>query len=356
LKKQHSSLGRGLGALLAPNILTSEDKGLELQERNELDFDANETRVAEHTSASLGEAKGSSGSSRKSNYADHLDRVAEKFPTPQEIAERAGTRVEELPLALLRPMKNQPRQSFHDDTLEELATSIRTYGILQPIIAAAASDGTYTIIAGERRFRAASLVGLRTIPVIVRAFTEHTDLELALIENIQREDLNPVDEARALQRLVQDHNYTQETLSSRIGRDRTTIANMLRILALPEEILADLKERRMSAGHAKALCALDSKKAVLKVRELILGKKLSVRQTEDLVKNMKKGRQEPKVLKDHLTPDLRHLCEELKSNLQLKVRISGASDNGKIEIEYFSLDDLERLSKILLGDPFSNTR
>ena len=131
---------------------------------------------------------------------------------------------------------------------------------------------------------------------------------------------------------------------------------MLRILTLPEEILGDLKDRKMSAGHAKALCALDGKKLQLKVRELVFSKKLSVRQTEDLVKNLKKGKAEPKVLKDHLPPDLRHLCEELKSNLQMKVRISGASDKGKIEIEYFSLDDLERLSKILLGDPFANTR
>ena len=253
-------------------------------------------------------------------------------------------------------MKDQPRQSFSDDTLEELATSIRTYGILQPLVATSNGDGTYTIIAGERRYRAAGLAGLMKVPVIVRAPSEHTDLELALIENIQREELNPVDEARALQRLVQEHNHTQESLSQRIGKDRATVSNMLRLLSLPEEILRDLKEKKLTAGHGKALCALDSRKAQLKAREMIHARKLSVRQTEELVKGLKKGKAEPKVLKDHLPPDLRHLCEELKSSLQMKVRISGASDKGKIEIEYFSLDDLERLSKVLLGDPFANTR
>ncbi|MCA2961849.1 MAG: ParB/RepB/Spo0J family partition protein [Silvanigrellales bacterium] len=339
MQKKTSGLGRGLGALLAPHLAPNEE--------NELVKAQNDTEPQED---------GFDEKPKKQNYTEHLAGVARKFPTPAEIADRAGQHVEELPLALLRPMKDQPRQSFHDDTLEELAASIRTYGILQPIIATAHPESGYTIIAGERRFRAASLAGLLKVPVIVRGLSEHTDLELALIENIQREELNPVDEARALHRLVQEHNYSQETLASRIGKDRATVSNMLRILSLPDEILGDLKDRKMSAGHAKALCALDGKKLQLKVRELVFSKKLSVRQTEDLVKNLKKGKAEPKVLKDHLPPDLRHLCEELKSNLQMKVRISGASDKGKIEIEYFSLDDLERLSKILLGDPFANTR
>lgn len=345
MQKKTSGLGRGLGALLGPNLLGT----------NEADPVAADS-VAEPQGFQESQDDVSTQNTKKLSYTEHLNSVSKKFPTPAEIADRAGQHVEELPLALLRPMKDQPRQSFHDETLEELATSIRTYGILQPIIATAHPESGYTIIAGERRFRAARLAGLLKVPVIVRGISEHTDLELALIENIQREELNPVDEARALNRLVQEHNYTQETLASRIGKDRATISNMLRLLSLPEEILTDLKERKLSAGHAKALCALEGKKQQLKVRELILHKKLSVRQTEDLVKSLKKGKSEPKVLKDHLPPDLRHLCEELKSSLQMKVRISGASDKGKIEIEYFSLDDLERLSKILLGDPFAQPR
>jgi ParB family chromosome partitioning protein len=355
MQKKNSGLGRGLGALLAPNPLTAEDKG----ESPALDaFDG---------SADLDPAFGDNPETRENQvqlqaqrkipeYTSHLQGVEKKFPTPLDVVARASTRVDEIPLGLLRPMKDQPRQSFTDETLEELATSIKTYGILQPLVAAASGDGTYTIIAGERRFRAAEKAGLKTVPVLVREKSEHTQLELALIENIQREELNPLDEARALQRLVQEHSYTQDALSARIGKDRATVANALRLLTLPEEILKDLKEKKISAGHGKALCALENKKTQLKLRDLILSRKLSVRQTEDLVKNLKKGKAEPKLLKDHLPPDLRHLCEELKSSLQMKVRISGASDKGKIEIEYFSLDDLERLSKILLGDPFANTR
>jgi ParB family transcriptional regulator, chromosome partitioning protein len=341
MQKKNSGLGRGLGALLTPSSIVHDESDSE----NPL------------TASDLLNSHNTPIKPTQTGFSGHLSNVSERFPTPSDIVERSGRQVEELPLALLKPMKDQPRQSFHDDTLEELATSIRTYGILQPIIATAADDGkTYTIIAGERRFRAATLIGLKTMPVIVRAQSEHTDLELALIENIQREDLNPIDEARALNRLVQEHNYSQETLASRIGKDRATISNMLRLLTLPEEIIADLREKRLTAGHAKALCALDGRKMQIKVRDLIFSRKLSVRQTEDLVKSLKKGKAEPKVLTDHLPPDLRHLCEELKSNLQMKVRISGASDKGKIEIEYFSLDDLERLSKILLGDPFANMR
>jgi|GEM_PF-72972 len=373
MQKNRSNLGRGVGALHASGIVTSEDDGLAVMPDNtgrDLHGKINEDPGWQHAdedeaTASRDETTLASEQSpyskqepraNRAQYSDHLDSVIGRFPTPADVVDRDGLRVDDIPLSRLRPMKNQPRQSFVDETLEELATSIRTYGILQPIIASDNDDGTYTIIAGERRFRAATLAGLTTAPVIVRAPNEHSDLELALIENIQREELNPVDEARALQRLVQEHSFTQETLSSRIGKDRASISNMLRLLTLPEEILRELKDKKLTVGHAKALCALESRKAQLKVRDMILTRKLSVRQTEEIVKSLKKGKAEPKVLKDHLTPSLRHLCEDLKSSLQMKVRISGASDKGKIEIEYFSLDDLERLSKVLLGDPFASSR
>ena len=258
--------------------------------------------------------------------------------------------VQQIPLSQLRPMADQPRQSFIESTLTELAQSIQCHGILQPLLAVKLGPDRFQIVAGERRYRAAIKAGLTEVPVLVREATKHNQLELALVENIQREELNPIDEAFAIQRLFTDHQYTQEQLAERLGKDRSTLANAVRLLALPLEIQKDLRERKISAGHGRALCGLDSKKLQLKIRDLILEKKLSVRQTEDLIKAQKKTKNDPKMAKDNLSPDLRHLCEDLKSQLQMKVRISGTSDHGKLEIEYFSLDDLQRVRDLLMGE------
>lgn len=257
--------------------------------------------------------------------------------------------VRELRVADIFPMKNQPRQRFDDGTLDELATSIRSYGILQPLLVSEIKPGQYHIIAGERRWRAARLAGLTTVPCIIRKRDVSTELEVALIENIQREELSPVDEARALQRLLEDHSYTQEALATKIGKDRTTVTNALRLLSLPQEILDDLQQRKMTAGHARALCALETRADQLYVRDAVIGKKLSVRQTEELIKKLRQGKQEAKALKDSLSPDLRNLCDQFKGHLGTKVKIMGEPDKGRIEISYYSLDDLERISELVLG-------
>lgn len=257
--------------------------------------------------------------------------------------------IEYISIDLLAPLENQPRHSFDQESLEELAQSIRTYGILQPIIVTVESNDQVTIIAGERRWRAAKIAGLNTIPCLVRELHDHSRLELALIENIQRESLSALEEAQSFKQLIEEHNYTQETLSSRIGKSRTTVANALRLLSLPEKIQNDLQRKNITAGHARALCAFDNEKMQLKAHSIVLKKKLSVRQTEDLIKNLKSEKHQ-KALIDSISPDLRYICDQFKGHLGTKVKITGDTNKGKIEISYYTLDDLERISELILGN------
>lgn len=255
----------------------------------------------------------------------------------------------QIPIHLLAPMENQPRKYFDNETLEELAQSIRTYGILQPLIVTLNDSKQIYIIAGERRWRAAKLAGLTEVPCLVRDINEHCQLEMALIENIQREELSPLEESISIQQLIDEHEYTHEVLASRLGKSRSTISNALRILTLPKKIQEDLNNRLISAGHARALCSLDVEKLQIKAHEVILSKKLSVRQAEDLIRHMKKEK-EPKKLMDHISPDLRYVCDQFKGHLGTKVKITGDTHKGKIEISYYTLDDLERISELILGN------
>lgn len=260
-------------------------------------------------------------------------------------------KIEIIPIDKLSPMEDQPRKIFEKESLEELAQSIRTYGIVQPLIIARSNKtDNLHIIAGERRWRAAQAAGLRMVPCIVRDMADHVQLEVSLIENIQREELSAYEEACTLYRLIQEHDYTQEILSQRIGKSRPAIANKLRLLSLPDAILRDLNSKIISAGHAKVLCALDDEKLQMKIHRMILNKKLSVRQTEDLIHNMK---QEKKIKKltdtDDISPDLRYVCDQFKGHLGTRVKITGDTHKGKIEITYYTLDDLERISDLILN-------
>jgi len=257
--------------------------------------------------------------------------------------------IEYISLDVLEPLENQPRHNFDQESLEDLAQSIRTYGILQPIIVSTNSNEQVTIIAGERRWRAAKIAGLDKVPCIVRELHDHSRLELALIENIQRESLSVVEEAQSYKQLIEEHNYSQETLASRIGKNRATIANTIRLLSLPEIILNDLNKRIISAGHARALCSFDSSKMQIKVHSIIIKKKLSVRQTEDLIKSFKSEKNQ-KTLTDSISPDLRYICDQYKGHLGTKVKITGDTNKGKIEISYYTMDDLERISELILGN------
>ncbi|MES2613850.1 MAG: ParB/RepB/Spo0J family partition protein [Bdellovibrionota bacterium] len=264
-------------------------------------------------------------------------------------SKKYSQQLENIPINLLHPMENQPRRFFDAESIEELAQSIRTYGILQPLIVTLDDDKNMIIIAGERRWRAAQLAGLTELPCIFREIVEHSKLELALIENIQREELSPLDEANSMLQLLNEYEYTHEALANRLGKSRSTVTHAIRMLSLPEKITQDLSAKLITAGHARALCTLEEEKLQLKAHQIILTKKLSVRQTEDLIRNLKKEK-EPKKLVDHISPDLRYVCDQFKGHLGTKVKIAGDTNRGKIEISYYTLDDLERISELILGN------
>jgi len=266
----------------------------------------------------------------------------------------------QIPVSQLKPMVGQPRTHFSQQALTELAQSIQSLGVIQPVVVTQntelfgtpTSEALYTIIAGERRWRAAQMAGLQTIPCVVRTVPKENQLEMALVENLQRENLSPVEEAKAMRQLMQDYHYTHETLSQRLGKERSTVSNTLRLLRLPEPIQKDLENQKISLGHAKILCGLPDPELQKRLHQTILTKHLSVRQTEDTVKRLRD--QEGKNPDGPAEPEnsaLRFLRDQFQGHLGTKVRITGDSTAGKIEIFYFSLEDLERIAEVLVGNP-----
>jgi len=256
-----------------------------------------------------------------------------------------GEEVIQLDIDRIFPGEQQPRKTFRDDSLKELSSSIKEKGVLQPIIVSRSGDGTFRLVAGERRWRAAALAGLKKIPSLIKNVASRDSLEIALIENIQREDLNPVEAAEAFNKLITDFNLTQEELSDKVGKDRATIANYLRLLKLPDEVKTLLYNGSLSLGHAKAILAIEGKANQIEAARKILKKGLSVRDAESLSKKMPASSR-PKSAKD---PQISSLEEKLIRNLGTKVRIMNQGKKGKIEIEYYSLEELDRLLDILLG-------
>ncbi len=268
----------------------------------------------------------------------------------------AGTHA--LQIDRLKPNPHQPRKSFSEQALKELADSIRTRGVLQPILVEEGSDGEYLVIAGERRLRAAKAAGLTEVPVIVRAFSEEEKLEIALIENIQREDLNPVEEAQAYRSLMESSGANQDEVAGRLGKNRSTIANSLRLLKLPAEVQQSLVAGDLTAGHARALLTLDREEELLALFRRIVGDGLSVREAENEARRLnepgkpsgyRKTSGTAKASPGTKTVELREIEERLVTKLGTKVVVSGSHRKGRIEISYFSLEDLERLVE-LLGD------
>jgi len=259
-----------------------------------------------------------------------------------------GEEVIKIDIEKILPNEQQPRKVFDNEALKDLSSSIKEKGVIQPVIVSRVGDGTFRLIAGERRWRAAHAAGLKKIPALIKEASSQDSLEIALIENIQREDLNPIETAGALSRLSTDYNLTQEALSRRVGKDRATIANYLRILKLPDEIKSFIYSNSLSLGHAKAILAIDGEqKKVEAAREIVKGG-LSVRATEALCKKLS-GPSQPKVKKkqDKL-PEVADLENRLTQALGTKVRIHHKDKRGQIEIEYYSLDELDRLLEVLL--------
>jgi len=246
----------------------------------------------------------------------------------------------------IRPNPRQPRTEFDEAALAELAASVRVQGVLQPLLVRPDGDGSYELVAGERRLRAARLAGLRDVPVVVREVSDRESLELALIENIQRDDLSPLEEAAAYQRLIDDFGHTQEDIATRVGKSRPAIANAIRLLKLPESIRRELSRGRLTAGHARVLLSLDSADAQLRAARQILARQLSVRDTERLAAGRtKKGG----VSTSGRDPHRAALERDLAASLGTRVRIVPGRKGGRIEIEYYSNEELQglvdRLSK-----------
>lgn len=261
-----------------------------------------------------------------------------------------GDEVIKIDVEKIVPNEYQPRKIFKDEALQELSASIREKGVLQPVLVSRVGDGTFRLIAGERRWRAAHLAGLRKIPALVKEVSSQDSIEMALIENIQREELNPIETAEALNRLSRDFNLTQEALSQRVGKDRATVANYLRILKLTDEIKALVNDGSLSMGHAKALLAVEVKQKQIEAAREIIKHGLSVREAEALCKKLS-GPAQPKAKKkkDKL-PEVSDLETRLSQALGTKVRIFHKDKRGKIEIEYYSLDELDRILEALLHD------
>jgi len=256
-----------------------------------------------------------------------------------------GEEVIYLDINRIFPGEQQPRKTFKNESLQELALSIKEKGVLQPVIVSRTGDGTFRLITGERRWRAAGLAGLKKIPSLIKNVASRDSLEIALIENIQREDLNPMEAAEAFSRLMTDFNLTQEDLSEKVGKDRATIANYLRLLKLPDEIKALILNGSISMGHAKAILAIEGKANQIEAARKIVRKSLSVREAEFLSKKTAA----PSGSKPAKDPQISSLEEKLIRGLGTKVRIINKGRKGKIEIEYYSLEEFDRLLDILLG-------
>jgi len=263
----------------------------------------------------------------------------------------SGSTVHNLPLNLIHPNSTQPRKKFNEEALRELADSIKEQGIIQPIIVEKDGD-RFNIIAGERRFRAARITGLFEIPAIIRKYTEAEKLEAALIENIQREDLNAVEEAKAYMQLMTTLNLNQEQVARKVGKKRSTIANSLRLLKLPDDMQSAVINNKITAGHARALLSILNPADMRILYSRILNDALSVRETEQQASVLNNGKRENISKKPDTQkiadPELSRMEQQFIDALGTKVSVKGSLRKGKIEISYFSLDDLERIYDLLV--------
>jgi ParB family chromosome partitioning protein len=261
----------------------------------------------------------------------------------------ASTGAHEIPLSEIRANPNQPRRDVEHANLEALAASISDHGVLQPILVTETLDG-YRIVAGERRVQAARLAGLERIPAVIRQLADREQLELALVENVQREDLNPIEEANAFRQLQQEFGLTQDEIARQVGRARTTITNTLRLLELDEGVQAAVADGRLSEGHARALIGLPAIQQ-LHLVSVIVEDGLSVRQAEELARRLREPRPAPEKAEPHADPDLERVEEDLRNALGTKVSVARGRKGGRIVIEYYNDEDLGRLYDRLTGGP-----
>ena len=283
-----------------------------------------------------------------------LGRGIDALIGPERTPEESASTVFDLPLDAIQPSAEQPRQTMTDSGLRELADSISTHGVLQPIIVEEEGRGNYRIVAGERRYRAARTAGLTSIPALVRSAGALDKLQIALIENIQREDLTPIEEARAYHRLMEIGNFSQQAVATAVGKKRSTIANSLRLLRLPDDVKKEIETGAISEGHARALLTVVNPADQQVLFKRMLNEQLSVREAESLAAGMNQGkraaRSRPEPSVDTRDADIRSIEQRLIDVLGTKVTLRGTMKRGRIEIAYFSADDLERLVEILLDE------
>ncbi len=270
--------------------------------------------------------------------------VKEDAILEKEIEKAEGLATETyVKLSKIEPNRNQPRKNFDQEELESLAASLKQKGMISPIIVTKRKDH-YEIVAGERRWRAAHIAGLTEIPVLIREYTEQEIDEISIIENVQREDLNSIEEANAYKRLMDEYKYTQEVVAEKMGKSRAAITNTLRLLKLSEKIQKMIVEKKLSEGHARALLAVEDLKIQEKLAQKVVDEKLSVRDIEKLVKNLGKPEKTKAPSTNEYDVFYKDIAESLKTSLGTKVSVSGKGDGaGKIEIEFYSNDELDRL-------------
>ncbi len=267
---------------------------------------------------------------------------------PQKTTLVSGRTVLSIPIRDIVPNPRQPRHTFNEDSLKELASSIKEHGVAQPLLVRQVED-KYELIAGERRWRASKLAGLEVVPVIVKNISNEKSLELAIIENVQREDLNAIDEAESYALLMKEFDLTQEAVSQKVGKSRSAIANALRLMDLPTEIKASIREGAITAGHARAILSAGDERSQIQMWKDILAGSLSVRNAEGIASSAKARTKKSSGVSgaEEQTPLMRDVREKFSTHFSTKVDVRGSDNKGKIEIAYFSQDDLERLLELI---------
>jgi len=270
------------------------------------------------------------------------------------IPEESGENIDEnnkilISINKIKSDEEQPRKSFDSEKIAELAESIKTHGIIQPLILRRHMQDQYIIVAGERRWRAAKMVGLKEIPAIIMELSDRDILEISLIENIQRQDLNPIEEALAYRKLLNEFNITQEELSKRIGKSRVAIANTMRLTNLDDRVQQYIIESIISEGHGRVLLAINDKQKQYELAQIVIDEKLSVRELERLIKKFNEDEEEEKIIwrSDDLNPYYKEIKNQLQNYFGTKVNVSNKKNKGKIEIEYYSEEDLQRILDII---------
>ena len=264
-----------------------------------------------------------------------------------ESAPATNAGVTELDIKKIYPNPNQPRKHFDEEALQELASSIKLHGVIQPLVVNKSDDGNYMIIAGERRWRASNIAGLEKVPVVIKNYTEKQVKEIAIIENLQREDLNPIEAARAIKQLMEEYNLTQETVSDRIGKSRSSVANTLRLLSLYPDVIKMIEDGRLSSGHARSLVVIDDTTQQIKLAKQAADGKMSVRDLEKAVKNYLNPQKPVGAKTNEQSLELKELINEMQRVFATKVSAIGNDNKGRIYIDYYSRDDLDRLSDII---------